>query len=147
MQDERLRTSLGNALVRMFRLVNRTHNRALAALDLSAEQAHVLGILWVYGAMPMGQLQRLLALSSATLTGAIDRMEAQAMVRRIASPDDKRAYLIEPRLADKRRRQIEDKIEATEAVCWGGLTAAERKELLRLLDKAIAHLEPEATAR
>ncbi len=29
MQDDRLRASLGNALVRLFRLVNRAHGRAL----------------------------------------------------------------------------------------------------------------------
>ena len=32
-------------------------------------------------------------------------------------------------------------------MCLAALTAAERKELLRLLDKAIAHLEPDAAAR
>lgn len=147
MQDDRLRASIGNALVRLFRLVNRTHNRALDALALSAEQAHILSILWVLGPMTMGQLQRHLALSSATLTGAIDRMESQQVVRRTPDPADKRAYRIEPRVPDKRRKQIEDTIEATERRCWDGLTATERKELLRLLDKAIAHLEPDASAR
>jgi hypothetical protein len=29
MQDDRLKSSLGNALVRLFRLVNRAHGRAL----------------------------------------------------------------------------------------------------------------------
>ena len=147
MQDDRLRTSIGNALVRLFRLVNRTHNRALDVHGLSAEQAHILGVLWVLGPMTMGQLQRHLALSSATLTGAIDRMESQQVVRRSPDPADKRAYRIEPRVPDKRKKQIEDTIEETEQRCWGGLTASERKELLRLLDKSIAHIEPEAAAR
>ncbi len=147
MQDERLRSSVGNALVRLFRLVNRMHNRALDAVNLSAEQAHILSVLWVLGPMTMGQLQRHLALSSATLTGAIDRMETQGTVRRAPAPDDKRAFRIEPRVPDKRRKLIEHTIEATERRCWEALTAAERKELLRLLDKTIAHLEPDASAR
>lgn len=147
MQDEKLRTSLGNATVRLFRLVNRVHNRALDACGVSAEQAHILSVLWTVGPTTMGQLQRQVALSSGTLTGAIDRMEAQAMVRRAPSPDDHRAVVLEPRVAPKKRAQIEAALDDTERQVWSGLSAAERKELLRLMDKAIASLEPVATAR
>src|SRR5216110_2372951 len=103
MQDDRLRASLGNALVRLFRLVNRAHGRALKPHEVSTEQAHILSILWIDGAMTIGRLQKLLALSSPTLTGAIDRMEAQGLVRRVPSPDDRRAMLIEPRVPPKQR--------------------------------------------
>jgi DNA-binding MarR family transcriptional regulator len=147
MQDDRLRASLGNSVVRLFRLVNRVHNRAIAALGVSAEQAHILSVLWVTGPITMGQLQRQVALSSGTLTGAIDRMEAQGMVRRAASPDDHRAIVIEPRIAAKKRAQIEATLDATEHQLWSGLSAAERKELLRLMDKAITAVEPVAAAR
>jgi DNA-binding MarR family transcriptional regulator len=87
------------------------------------------------------------ALSSGTLTGAIDRMEAQGMVRRVPSPDDHRAVVIEPRVPAKKRAQIEATLDDTERALWSGLSAAERKELLRLMDRAIAVLEPAATAR
>ena len=147
MQDERLRASLGNALVRVFRLVNRMHNRALADLGLSAEQAHILSVLWVIGPMTMGQLQRQVALSSGTLTGAIDRMEREGLVARVPSPEDRRAVVLEPRVAKRKRAQIEAAIEATEAACWDGLATADRKELLRLLDQTIARLEPVAAAK
>jgi DNA-binding MarR family transcriptional regulator len=147
MQDEKLRASLGNAMVRLFRLVNRVHNRALDRHALSAEQAHILSVLWTLGPITIGQLQRQVALSSGTLTGAIDRMAAQGMVRRAASPDDHRAVVIEPRVPAKKRAQIEAAVDATEREVWGGLTAAERKELLRLMDKAITALEPTAAAK
>ena len=147
MQDERLRASLGNALVCLFRLVNRVHNRALADHGISAEQAHILSVLWLAGPMTMGSLQRHVALSSGTLTGAIDRMEAQDLVRRVPSREDRRAFVLEPRVTGKSRARIEGAIEATEAGIWGGLSAAERVELARLLHKAITHLEPDAAAR
>jgi len=147
MQDERLRASLGNALVRLFRLVNRMHNRALADHGLSAEQAHILSVLWVLGPMTMGQLQRQVALSSGTLTGAIDRMAREGLVRRTPSPGDKRAFVIEPEVAKRKRAQIEAVIEATEAACWEGLSAADRRQLLQLFDRAIAQLEPVAAAK
>jgi DNA-binding MarR family transcriptional regulator len=81
------------------------------------------------------------------LTGAIDRMAAQGMVRRAPSPDDHRAVVIEPRVPARKRAQIEATVDATEREVWGVLTAAERQELLRLMNKAIAALEPVAAAK
>ncbi|HEU0031073.1 MAG TPA: MarR family transcriptional regulator [Kofleriaceae bacterium] len=147
MQDDRFRTSLSNAVVRLFRLINRVHNRNFQQIGISAEQAHVLSVLGVLGPMTIGRLQKLLALSSATLTGAIDRLEAQDLVRRVPSPDDRRAVLIESRVPPARRAQIERVIDAGERTCFEALTVTERKELLRLLDKCIAGLEPAALAR
>lgn len=143
MQDEqRLVQSLPHAIVRLFRLINRAHNRALKPHGLSAEQAHVLSVLWIYGAMTMGKLQRHLALSSPTLTGAIDRMEAQKLVHRVPNPDDGRAWLLEPEpAANRKRKKIDDTLEATDDACFATLTVAERRELGRLLDKCIAGLE------
>src|SRR3954470_5093289 len=143
MQDERLRSSLGNALVRLFRLVNRAHGRALKPQHVSTEQAHILSVLWAEGAMTIGRLQRMVALSSPTLTGALDRMEAQELVSRVPSPDDRRASLIEPRVSSRHRAKIMDTLEESEARCFGALTAPERKELLRLLDKCIVDLDDE----
>lgn len=147
MQDNRLSASLANAVVRLFRLVNRVHNRGLQPTGLSAEQAHVLTVLWFLGPMTMGQLQKQLSLSSATLTGAIDRMEAQGLVRRVPSPSDKRAFVLESRTTGKKRAQIEAILDDGETTCFGSLTALERKQLLGLIGKCVAALEPTAAAR
>jgi DNA-binding MarR family transcriptional regulator len=141
MQDERLKASLGNALVRLFRLVNRAHGRALKPHDVTTEQAHVLSVLWSEGPMTIGALQRLLALSSPTLTGVLDRMEAQGLVRRVPSPGDRRAMVIEPRVTPRHRAKIEATLDASEAALFGALGAPERRELLRLMDKCIAKLD------
>ena len=145
MQDDRLKASLANSVVRLFRQVNRVHTRKLAKdAGISAEQAHVLLILDAMGPLTIGQLQKQLALSSATLTGAIDRLEAQELVRRVPSPDDRRAFLVEPRLPARKRAQIEAAVDAADKQCFSILTATERRELLRLLAKCIDHLEDEA---
>lgn len=143
MQDEqRLVQSLPHAIVRLFRMINRAHNRALKPHGLSAEQAHVLSVLWIYGPMTMGALQRHLALSSPTLTGAIDRMEAQKLVHRVPNPSDGRAWLLEPEpAANRKRTKIEDTLESTDDACFATLTATERKELGRLLAKCIAGMD------
>jgi DNA-binding MarR family transcriptional regulator len=136
MQDKRLQSSLGYALVRAFRTVNRDSARALAAHHLSAEQAHILLILWTEGPMKVGELQRVLALGSGTLTGAIDRMEKAELVRRAPDPNDGRAFVIEPAPFEmKKRRKIETTLEGIEENSFAMLTARERAELFRLLTK------------
>ena len=136
MQDDRIKSSLGYALGRAFRQVNRASSRALLPFELSAEQAHILLILWIEGPLKIGELQRVLSLSSGTLTGAIDRMHKAGLVRRVEDPKDGRAVRVEPAPFDtKRRRAIETALEATEAASFSRLTTRERQELLRLLTK------------
>lgn len=140
-RDPRLRRSLGYALVRAFRAVNRASNRALRPHGLSAEQAHILLVLWLEGPMRMTDLQRIVMLSSGTLTGAIDRMERSGLVRRVADAGDGRAWRIEPTSSDgPARRTIESALEKIEEDYFAPLSASERRELLRLLDKVTAAL-------
>ena len=147
MQDDRLRSNLANAVVRLFRQVNRVHNRLFADHDVSAEQAHILLLLGVYGPMTIGKLQKHLSLSSATLTGAIDRLEVQELVRRTPSTDDKRAFVLESLLPARKRAQLEAIVDKGDQKCFSVLSATERKELLRLLEKCATHLEDTAAAR
>lgn len=143
MQDDRRTTSASHAVVRLFRLVNRAANRAVAELDLSGEQAHVLLVLWELGPVTIGVLQRELALSSATLTGALDRMEKAEMVRRVPSPTDGRVSLIEARVVGARQKKIAAAVDANEAACFAALSVAERKEMVRLINKCIAAIDPD----
>jgi DNA-binding MarR family transcriptional regulator len=136
MQDDQLDKALGYALVRAFRHVNRAHNRALQPFELSAEQAHILLVLWQGGPMKIGDLQRSLLLSSGTLTGAIDRMEKAGLVHRVPDPDDGRAWRIEPApMNGRRRKAIEETLEKTEEETFSSLDAREQRELFRLLSK------------
>ena len=147
MQDDRVRASLANSIVLLFRQINRVHNRKFRELGVSAEQAHILLLLGLLGPMTIGRLQKQLSLSSATLTGALDRLENQSLIRRVPSPEDKRAFVIESRLTAKKQAQLEDVIEAGEKECFSVLTASERKELGRLVDKCVAHLDVVAAAK
>lgn len=136
-----LRDSLPHATVRLFRMVNREHGRALKAIGLSAEQAHILSVLWVLGPQTVGELGRALALSSPTLTGALDRLEAQKLVRRVPSRRDGRAYLIESTASPLVRDRAIASIARTSVACFGSLTRAERDELLRLMTKVTDAIE------
>ncbi len=89
--------------------------------------------------MKIGELQRVLSLSSGTLTGALDRMDRAGMIRRVQDTRDGRAFRVEPAPFDaRRRRAIESTLETTEAESFAKLTARERRELFRILTKLCA---------
>jgi DNA-binding MarR family transcriptional regulator len=97
--------------------------------------------------MTMGTLQRHLQLSSATLTGAIDRLQKEGLVKRRPADDDKRAFVLEPCMTPRQWTSIQNGIEHGDALCFSVLSASERKELLRLLEKCSAYLEETAAAK
>ncbi len=146
MQDTRLlRYSLPHAVVRLFRMVNREHGRSLKGLGVTAEQAHVLAVLWTTGPKTVGELGRALALSSPTLTGALDRMEALKLIRRQPSADDRRSFVIVPTVHILVRERVMAAIERTSHACFVGLDRPERAQLIRLMHKATDALDAQET--
>lgn len=127
--------SLGFGIVRVFRQLNRETGRIAKPLGLSGEQASILMVLWLEGPMKIGELQRELKLSSASLSGALDRMEASGLVKRHRDPDDARAWRVEATVDARTRQRAEAAIRELEDRAFAVLTAAERRELARLLDK------------
>ena len=80
-----------------------------------------------------------LMLGSSTLTGAVDRMERAQLLKRLPVENDRRAYRLAPVTWSARKAEaLMETLATTEDECFRGLTAAERKELSRLLGKALA---------
>ena len=67
-----------------------------------------LHFLHSYGAMPAGRLAELTGLTTAAVTGIIDRLEEAGYVRRVNDPNDRRRTIVEP----VRNKKLERKIEA-----------------------------------
>ena len=141
MRDDLLRGSLTHATARLYRMVNREHGRAAKASGLSAEQAHILTVLWTTGPRTVGELGRALGLSSPSLTGALDRLEARRLVKRTAQAGDKRSYLVESRANALVRDRALASISRTTAACFAALSRHEQEELLRLVTKVTDALE------
>ena len=141
MRDIRKQTldvSIAHQLGRAFRGLNRAMSAALRPHGLSAVQASILILLWERGPVPVGELQRSLGLSSSAFSGALDRMEAQGLVKRTLAPRDRRSFLVEPASWSRARKTavIHSLLEAEDGLL-GALDAKERKELLRLLRKTV----------
>ena len=62
--------------------------------DLAGARGRVIFALWNEDNIPIKILVEKTSLDKATLTGIIDRLERDGYVKRIPSPDDKRATLI-----------------------------------------------------
>jgi DNA-binding MarR family transcriptional regulator len=60
-----------------------------------------------YGAMPAGRLAELTGLTTAAVTGIIDRLEEAGYVRRTNDPKDRRRTIVEPVRNKKWERKIE----------------------------------------
>lgn len=93
--------------------------------------------------MSMKELGKEVALSSGTLSTAIDRMEAAELVRRAPDPTDGRATRIEPATwPPAKRKKLEDALIATENDILAPLDERERAQLLEMLERVLAAREP-----
>jgi MarR family transcriptional regulator, organic hydroperoxide resistance regulator len=125
-------------LVRFF-FAQREHVPVSAKrLNLSPIQCHVLQLMEPDEPVAMGQLADTLSCDASNVTGLIDRLEGQGLVRRRPGHTDRRVKQIELTVAGTRiRAELQQRI-AGESCALGRLSAAERKALVRLLEKLVA---------
>ena len=76
------------------RKITKYYNRKFAPYDLTAQHFFILIYLWEKDGVKSKDLQDILSLESASLTGHIDRMEKAGFVKRQYDPDDRRAIKI-----------------------------------------------------
>ena len=108
----------------------------VAPLGLTAVQAMVLNTLSDDDGAPAGRLGERVQLTSATLTGIIDRLENLGMVERRASKEDRRAVLV---CLTGKGREVVGEVKALLARAnrgfLAGLSSKEQKQLRGLLQK------------
>ncbi len=144
-QDNSRELGISHAIVKVFREQNRLHGRAAQEFGLSTEQAHLLVVLWTYGPLTMTELGREVALSSGTLSAAVDRMVASGLALRVPDPKDRRVVRVEPApWPAKKRQALLDALRETEDGILAPLSKSERASLDAMLGKILAGL---ATAR
>ncbi len=76
--QQKLRTHLGNVMMR--------NN-----IRVTPAQAGILFLLAEKGGRTMSELSQILSIDNSTITGLVDRLEKAGLVRRNASPNDRRA--------------------------------------------------------
>lgn len=124
-------------------------NRATAILrplGLTFARYQVLGMMRWTGPLTLGAVGHGLWITPATVTSAIDRLEAAGLCRRLSHPTDARATLVE--ITAKGRRVFDRSVEKLNAELFAsvGLTDAELDLLVGLIEK-IRAAEGDVVAR
>ena len=106
--------------------------------DLAGARGRVIFALWNEDNIPIKKLVERTSLDKATLTGIIDRLERDGYVKRIPSPDDKRATLISRTGKDEIfKSKIPEVSKQQNKLFYKGFSTSEIKEfenyLIRIL--------------
>jgi DNA-binding MarR family transcriptional regulator len=110
-----------------------------AGYDLTPVQYAALAAINANPGIDQVTLAGLIAYDRTTITGVIDRLVQKALVARQESSRDRRARELKITDAGRRTfRAITPAVEAAQRTMMRGLTEKEAKELVRLLQKAIA---------
>ncbi|WP_315726293.1 MULTISPECIES: MarR family winged helix-turn-helix transcriptional regulator [unclassified Bradyrhizobium] len=110
-----------------------------AGFDLTPVQYAALAAIAANPAIDQITLAGLIAYDRTTITGVIDRLAQKGLVVRRASARDRRSR--ELLITENGRRTLDaitPAVEAAQRLMVRGLTRAEAKELVRLMQKAIA---------
>ncbi len=105
-----------------------------AGLEVTTTDGHLLSYLASYTPAPMTELHRVLGVKRSTMTSLLDRLEARSWVRRVPSPRDRRALLVE--LTHEGRvhaTRIRDVLEQLEADIAARVAATDIKGFLVVL--------------
>ena len=114
----------------------------LQEIGLTEQQWRVIWALNEYKELESKQLAELCCILSPSLTGIINRLEANGYIKRRKSTEDQRRMLIS--LTDKSKRmfnEVSPRLEARYAEMTSQLSA-EKMQLLKELLEEIAHLKP-----
>ena len=108
---------------------------ALRPLGLTFARYQVLGMVRWAGPLTLGSIGHRLWITAATVTNAIDRLEAADLCRRASHPTDARATLVE--ITAKGRRAFDRAVERLNEDVFStvGLSQGELDQLVSLIGK------------
>ncbi|MFF3332883.1 MarR family winged helix-turn-helix transcriptional regulator [Streptomyces sp. NPDC002888] len=127
---------VSHAILRVARLHRMLAGHLLRRVGLHPGQELVMMQLWERGPQRQTDLVRLLGSDAATMTRTIQRLENAGFVRRLKSPTDKRATLVEPTAASNALRQeVEGICLDLENSVAGGLSPEQQAEAVEVLTR------------
>ena len=109
-----------------------------AGYDLTPVQYAALAEISLHPRIDQATLAGMIAYDRTTITGVVDRLAMKGLVVRESNSRDRRAHeLLITKAGQRILSSIEPAVMAAQRSMLRGLTAAEAKELMRLLRKAI----------
>ncbi|MBU5255529.1 MULTISPECIES: MarR family winged helix-turn-helix transcriptional regulator [Tissierella] len=133
---ERIASRTNIELLKTKDMLEEVHDRFFQAYDLSNTKFNVLVILYkgCTEEMYMSKIGERMLLSNANITGLIDRLEEQSLVKRVRSKEDRRKIVI--KITEKGINSVEKVME--DYIKWSKklmevLTVEENNQLIKLL--------------
>src|SRR5687767_11906505 len=108
-----------------------------AELELSPAQCHVLHLLEPDRPLPMGRLARTLSCDASNVTGLVDRLESRGLVRRQASPSDRRVKALQLTSTGKKVRAALLGQMSKQSHPLSRLSARQQRTLVTLLEALV----------
>lgn len=143
--ERKLETRTGFLISQIKQVQGRVFDRLLQASgveEFNGPQGHILYVLWQSEGIPIVELAKKTGLAKNTLTAMLGRMEQRGLVRRDASPSDKRQSLIcltqKARALKTRYDQVSQQMNA---LFFRDFQKEEIKELEQYLDRIVSNLE------
>lgn len=113
----------------------RIQNSEFRKLDLTAPQFSILTELWKEDSKPFKELAKACCCSRSTITGIIDTMEKNELVKREANPDDRRSILVKLTEKGNKFKQITPSLKIIIGDCCEGIKEEEIEQLSELLKR------------
>src|ERR687897_1554995 len=142
--DDAVREFAGQLLFRLWRVSHTRTAEALESLGLTTALFALLNVLGTHDGAIQQELGAAMGIDPSTMVSLIDQLEAAGLAKRRPRPTDRRAreVVITPKGRRLLKRARKVAFEAEDEVLRG-LTAAERRELLRLLRRAFSSGPPQ----
>jgi DNA-binding MarR family transcriptional regulator len=142
--DAALTEYAGQLFFRLWRASHIRIARELESLGLTPARFGLLNLLASLDGANQQELGRAMGVDPSTMVSLVDELEAAGLAKRQPHPADRRARAVvltaKGRRVRERGRELASQVEDE---VLGGLTAAERRELLRLLRQANSTAPPQ----
>lgn len=139
-----LEQSIVRSLRRIIRAVGLYSRELLRRRNLTTSQLATLRQLGRYGPLPAGRLARGIAVSQATITGVVDRLEERGLVTRSRDSRDRRRVVVD--LTEAGLRVVASSpppLHERFMLRLAELPPAERREIDRMLGRIVEMMEVE----
>ncbi len=122
--------------------------QAIEDLSLTPTQFHAHQWIGLDGPLTMGELARRVGVSEKTVTGVVDRLERQGLVKRDRLETDRR--VVEVKLTGEGRKlwsKLEHQIVSRTTFLLSALPGADRRALVRIIERLVERFaEPRSDA-
>ncbi|WP_227395701.1 MarR family winged helix-turn-helix transcriptional regulator [Jeotgalibacillus aurantiacus] len=123
-------------LSRAYKAINESSNQFFQAKGLNPTEFAVLELLYHKGRQPLQKIGGKILIASGSITYVVDKLEKKGLIRRIASPKDRRVTYAETTEEGNRfMREIFPDHEKNLHELMAALTDEEQKHAIELLKK------------